>query len=69
MSLRPKQLNVIVTDEVLERIEAIGKAYGLSSRAAVIRQAVSRWYYEMKPLVSRSADGKKPVGRPSRRAR
>jgi metal-responsive CopG/Arc/MetJ family transcriptional regulator len=69
MSLRPKQINVIMSDELIDRIEEIGKAYGLTTRAAVIRQAVSRWYYEMKPVVSRGTDSRRPVGRPARRVR
>lgn len=69
MSLRPPQMNVIVDEEILDKIAKIAEQYGISSRSDVVRQAICRWYYaDIEPRLKRGTNGRQ-VGRPRSRLR
>lgn len=45
---------VRVDDEMLARIDKIAEKFGVGNRSDVIRQAISRWFYEVEKIGSRS---------------
>lgn len=69
MSLRPRQMNVVVDEEILDKVSKIAQHFGISSRSDVVRQAICRWYYtDIEPRLKR-ANGGRQVGRPRSRLR
>lgn len=38
---------ILMDAEMLERTDKIAKKFGLGSRASVIRQSISRWFFEI----------------------
>jgi metal-responsive CopG/Arc/MetJ family transcriptional regulator len=40
------QIHVNVDDEMLARLDRIAEKYGIGNRSDVVRQAISRWYYD-----------------------
>ena len=40
------QVHVNFDDEMLARVDKIAKKFGIGNRSDVIRQAVSRWYFD-----------------------
>jgi metal-responsive CopG/Arc/MetJ family transcriptional regulator len=44
---------VLVDDEMLARVDKIAEKFGIGNRSDVVRQAVSRWFYEVEKIGSR----------------
>jgi metal-responsive CopG/Arc/MetJ family transcriptional regulator len=53
----PRQINVHVDDEMLLRIDMIAKKLGIGNRSSVVRQAVSRWFFELEKRSNSKSNG------------